>query len=156
MAYLYSIDKHSTGRQGLEERQMLVSTGRTFQLTSLLNAQVCVWKELLGWVAAAPTLVLDRGCHTAGGALPVTQPQSHSPIAQRHCFYRFASEWRLPFPPLSVSSIQALLTIRRLWVHQDDRQLDTNIAGRENTCFNKPAQCHIMLSPTGSSPLTWK
>lgn len=39
-----------------------------------------------------------------------------------------------------LAASQALLTIRRLRVHQDDRQLDSNVAGRKTTSFNKPAQ----------------
>lgn len=52
-----------------------------------------------------------------------------------------------------LAASQALLTIRRLRVHQDDRHLNPNVAGRKRTSLNKPAQHHTVPSPAGSSPL---
>lgn len=49
------------------------------------------------------------------------------------------------FPGVS-AACRVLLTIRRLRVHQDDGQLNTNITGRRSNSFSEPTQCCTMLA----------
>lgn len=98
---------------------------------------------------AAPTLVPERGwlpCSRSSSARPTArdagaeQGSLHGGGCISGAFRGSPLNRDCLFLPRLLAASHTLLTVRRLRVHQDDRQLDSNIAGRKPTSFNKPAQ----------------